>query len=1533
MARKRSSGGQGQKKKQAPLMAASAPVEPGQQLGPELLSTTYPIFREDFELSSSIPATLVDLGSVYSINTTAANAFTGNNSCILSGSTNHNLRSAVVDTLGGNITLSVYFRPVNGASWTMSIHGRSDSGDLVTITQGYRTDFNTTGLHIYKLSGTGTYAEISTATGVSGATITTGAAYLLELRLNGTAISARVVRQSDGFFWVNSGTTGTWQAAASSTSVTDSTFAAVAGYFSLRASTSPNSVYADDLIYGPSVASIDAGASFTLSTYGSTRQLTAGGFTDPLAGVTWSSSSPTVASVNSSGLVTALSNGTTTITATGVRDTGQTATSTATVSIPAASAYTIISPISTSGYPGNTSARYTVTPNGVYSGTITITPSGGGLSTPIVLTFSGSPVSQTFSITPTAAGTVTLTPTNSGSLTDLAVLTYTVGSPGWYSGSWGYRLPVTVDNTANSGNTLSYYQVPISITGAAYTSFAAHAKADGSDLRVADSDGVTLLGHALEWIDTTNHGVYLLAKVPTIAAAGKHTIYLYYGNAAASSVSSYTTTIGPTTAGTAADVYSQSDTAGYVNSEGMIQLKYQVGANASHNGDILIFASVGAQGDQFSQCKLVLIRCPAGSDPAVLANWIKSSLLNPADSSHDVAFRAACECVDGSIVLIYGHDTNANTLAGTAAIWTARSTDAGVTWTNLSTTASNPMPRPWGTTNSGTYYVRVIQDSGGNYLAPGYGKVNNTRLTSYLLACPAGSDPTNGGNWSVRGTIFNGVVDSRDYSETDILNTSGSNWIAIGRTHTTPWDLRRATSADNGATWTAATSVILPAASGSVNNPVSPWLLGLASGNILLGYGARQGSARWGSAFALSNDGGVTFHDRPASGLMLHPAAQNSSDWGYPTVIQIPDGRILAAGYHAVGSFLTNLELMVATEDYIVNSNNIVETCDSFDAIFVSHGVQCTIDTTIKMSGSGSLKIDNNSGTPASDYNAAFLSLWPTGTDGNAAFKVAYTYWIYITANAAVGQNIGDTLRDNAAVSRANVAFKDTNNAVEWYNGSAYQVSGTNLAFSQWSKISNVTNVQPASVTGRILVNNTDIGVTQGQLTAGTNPQALRLAAGAATSQNNAVANYDLVYSHQYTANVPTSSIASEQPVAATTYTFTGPASGYANNASGLFTVTPNNIYTGTITLTPTAGFGVVPIILTFSNSAAPQTFTITPTSAGTVTLTPTNSGNLTNPTTITYMSLAQLVAVSPTTASASTSTPVTFTGTGTLWTTSSPTFTPSGVAGCSITGLSIISNTQANATLITGSATGTLTITDSSSGATCTFAVTGVAGATTYTLIGPSSGLVGVASGNFTVMPNGLYTGTVTVTPSGGGLSTPVVLTFSNSYVSQTFTITPTVVGTVTLTPTNSGGLSNPTALSYQVVTATRFTLTGPSSGLAGMTSGKFSVTPDAAYTGHITITPSGGGLSTPIVLTFSNSGATQTFVITPTVIGVVTLIPSNDGGLINPPALSYNSASSRARVIDSVKTTVTAQAIQQKSMDVVWYRDYGAVSSFMTR
>ncbi|MEI8129950.1 MAG: DUF2341 domain-containing protein [bacterium] len=98
---------------------------------------------------------------------------------------------------------------------------------------------------------------------------------------------------------------------------------------------------------------------------------------------------------------------------------------------------------------------------------------------------------------------------------------------------------------------------------------------------------------------------------------------------------------------------------------------------------------------------------------------------------------------------------------------------------------------------------------------------------------------------------------------------------------------------------------------------------------------------------------------------------------------------------------------------------------------------------------------------------------------------------------------------------------------------------------------------------------------------------------------------------------------------------------------------------------------------------------------------------------------------------------------------------------------------------------------------------------ATTYTITGPSTGVLNTVSDVFSVRMNGTFSGAVTITPSGGGITNPIVLHFSNS-PTQFFTITPSAVGTISLTASNDGGLPDPSSLTYLAYNTMPFVSTG---------------------------------------------------------------------------------------------------------------------------
>ena len=272
------------------------------------------------------------------------------------------------------------------------------------------------------------------------------------------------------------------------------------------------------------------------------------------------------------------------------------------------------------------------------------------------------------------------------------------------------------------------------------------------------------------------------------------------------------------------------------------------------------------------------------------------------------------------------------------------------------------------------------------------------------------------------------------------------------------------------------------------------------------------------------------------------------------------------------------------------------------------------------------------------------------------------------------------------------------------------------------------------------------------------------------------------------------------------TFGFTGPASGNVNAASTNFTVTPDIAVTGTVTITPSGvgSTGLSPTVLTFSNSAVAQTFTITPLTSGAITLTMTNGCGLNNPAALTYTANA-VVPTAPVIGIAvpgNTNASISF----------SP---PSSDGGSTITQYRAIStpgsfvNTGTSSPIVvSGLSNGTpytftvraTNVVGNSAESSASNSATPYVAATSFTMTGPSSGNVRAASTNFTITPNNIYDGTITITATGtasAGID-PIVLTFAHTSAAQTFTITPSTSGTITLTPTNNNGLANPSNLVY---------------------------------------------------------------------------------------------------------------------------------------
>lgn len=185
---------------------------------------------------------------------------------------------------------------------------------------------------------------------------------------------------------------------------------------------------------------------------------------------------------------------------------------------------------------------------------------------------------------------------------------------------------------------------------------------------------------------------------------------------------------------------------------------------------------------------------------------------------------------------------------------------------------------------------------------------------------------------------------------------------------------------------------------------------------------------------------------------------------------------------------------------------------------------------------------------------------------------------------------------------------------------------------------------------------------------------------------------------------------------------------------------------------------------------------------------------------------------------------------------------------------------------------------------------------ATAFTLSGPASGTINVASTDFTVTPNGNTSGTFTPTPASGCTFTPSTLTWTGDSVAKTFTVTKSSLGTVNINGTFSDGLTPPANVAYtaNLPTATAFALTGPTTGVVNAASSNFTVTPNGATTGTFTPNPVSNTSFTPATLTWSgpNDNTARTFTATKTDVGTVAVNGTFSDALTPPASINYTTS-----------------------------------------
>jgi hypothetical protein len=117
------------------------------------------------------------------------------------------------------------------------------------------------------------------------------------------------------------------------------------------------------------------------------------------------------------------------------------------------------------------------------------------------------------------------------------------------------------------------------------------------------------------------------------------------------------------------------------------------------------------------------------------------------------------------------------------------------------------------------------------------------------------------------------------HNETDIFPLGGKRWLAAARVE----QVDLFSSEDDGATWPSSQRV-------TARNEINGHLTRLKDNHLLLTYGVRV-KDRNGVCAKFSSDEGKTW------GAPMRLASSRSSDCGYPSSVQLPNGKIVTAYY------------------------------------------------------------------------------------------------------------------------------------------------------------------------------------------------------------------------------------------------------------------------------------------------------------------------------------------------------------------------------------------------------------------------------------------------------------------------------------------------------------------------------------------------------------------------------------------------------------------------------------------------------------
>jgi predicted ribosomally synthesized peptide with SipW-like signal peptide len=106
------------------------------------------------------------------------------------------------------------------------------------------------------------------------------------------------------------------------------------------------------------------------------------------------------------------------------------------------------------------------------------------------------------------------------------------GTNSWYNSSWNYRKKITIAHTRVSSDLSGF---PVLINLSADSDLHTYALSSANDILFTSADGTTKLAHEIERYTSSSGALTAWVNIPGLSSTADTVLYMYYGNASASS--------------------------------------------------------------------------------------------------------------------------------------------------------------------------------------------------------------------------------------------------------------------------------------------------------------------------------------------------------------------------------------------------------------------------------------------------------------------------------------------------------------------------------------------------------------------------------------------------------------------------------------------------------------------------------------------------------------------------------------------------------------------------------------------------------------------------------------------------------------------------------------------------------------------------------------------------------------------------------------------------------------------------------------